>query len=177
VRIFGALSLVILFVAAAMMYLQQKDATTSLRAVAAAAGDLRERGIEGRSFDHDLASRMESSLRALLDSPEDLPGCTDELRSVAATAASWAEAAPAPSAELRIAVALRSAAGELRAYSLRPADRHLQVAGRHLDTAAAALAGEPVHNNPTDALRDQLDNLQRSHQEQQLEVDEALEDF
>jgi hypothetical protein len=177
VRIFGALSLVILLVAAAMMYLQQKDATTSLQAVAAAADDLRERGIEGDPFDHDLASEMVSSLRALLDSPQDLTGRTEELRTVAAAAASWAEAAPAPSLELRVAVALRSAAGELRAYSLRPADRHLKAAELQLDSAAAALAGEPVHNNPTDALRDQLDNLQRSHQEQQLEVDEALEDF
>jgi predicted nucleic acid-binding protein len=177
VRVFGALSLVILFAAAAMMYLQQKDATTSLQAVAEAARDLRESGVEGRSFDRDLASEMVSSLRALLVSPEDLAGRTEELRAVAAEAASWAEAAPAPSVELRVAVALRSAAGELRAYSLRPTDRHLLAAEKHLDTAEAALAGEPVHNNPTDALRDQLENLQRSHQEQQLEVDEALEDF
>jgi hypothetical protein len=72
---------------------------------------------------------------------------------------------------------LRSAAGELREYSLRPADRHLKAAAQELDSAAAALAGEPVRNNPTDALRDQLDNLQRSHQEQQLAVDEELEGF
>jgi len=96
---------------------------------------------------------------------------------VATEAASWAEVAPAPSVELRVAVALRSAAGELRAYSLRQEDRHLRAAEKQLDTAEAALDGEPVHNNPTDALRDQLENLQRSHQEQQLEVDEALEDF
>lgn len=176
-RIFGALSLVVLFAAAAMMYLQQKDATTSLQAVAEAARDLRERGVEGRAFDRDLASEMVASLRALLDSPEQLSGSTEELRTVATEAASWAEVAPAPSVELRVAVALRSAAGELRAYSLRQEDRHLRAAEKHLDTAEAALAGEPVHNNPTDALRDQLENLQRSHQEQQLEVDEALEDF
>ncbi len=135
------------------------------------------RGVEGRAFDRDRAADMVSSLRTLLESPEDIAGRTNELRTVAAAASSWAEAAPAPSVELRVAVALRSAAGELRAYSLRPTQGHLSAAEKHLDTADAALAGEPVNNNPTDALRDQLENLQRSHQEQVQEVDEALDEF
>jgi hypothetical protein len=173
-RIFAALFLIILLAAAAVMYLQQRSATTSLEAVASAAADLREGGVAGRTFDHELASRMAASMRDLLATPDDLANHTNELRTLTATAASWAAAAPAPSIELRAAVALRSAAGELRTYALQPSNRHLHAAELHLDTAEAALAGEPIPNDPTGALRDQIDNLQRSHQEQLQEIDEAL---
>jgi hypothetical protein len=173
-RIFGALFLVILFAAAAVMYLQQKDATTSLEAVATAADDLREEGVQGRTFNHELAQRMVTSMRALVAAPGDLSDHLDGLRSVASTAASWAQSAPAPSAELRAAVAIRSAAGELRSHAMSPSDRHLRQAAQHLDTAEAALAGEPIRNDPTGAIRDQLENLQRSHQERQQELDEEL---
>jgi hypothetical protein len=173
-RVFGVIFLVVLFAAAAMMYLQQQDATTSLQAVADVAANLREQGVYGTSLDREMASQMLGSMRALVNAPDQLTGHTEDLRTVAQTASEWARSAPAPSAELRAAVALRSAAGELRSYALEPSDRYLGNATRHLDDAEAALAGEETRNDPTGAVRDQIENLQRSHQEKLQEVQEEL---
>jgi hypothetical protein len=69
-------------------------------------------------------------------------------------------------------VALRSAADELRSYGLRRSDRHLSNASRYLRQARAALEGEEIRNDPTGAVRDRLENLQRSQEEKLLELDE-----
>ena len=89
-------------------------------------------------------------------------------------AAAWADAAPSPSAELRAAVAIRSAAGDLRSYATRGSQMSLASAKRNLDTARAALAGEPTGTAPTDAVRDRLENLQRGQQERYQDVEEEL---
>jgi hypothetical protein len=174
VRIFGALFIVVLLALAFTMYLQQKDVESSFKAVRAVATDLREEGVEGSTIDYRQAERMISALEALLEYPDRIPEAVDDLRTIAATAASWAQAAASPSIELRVAVSLRSAAGELRSYGLRPSERHLINARGSLDQARAALAGDDVTVDPTGAVRDRLNNLQRSHREKELELAEEL---
>jgi hypothetical protein len=173
-RLFGALLIVVLVAMAAVLYLQQEDTATSLQAVAAVAADLRESGVSGRSLDRELAARMTASLQQLVDNPELITDHIDDLKEVAATAASWADAAPSPSAELKTAVSLRSAAGDLRSYASRPSPTYLTSARRHLDAARSALAGEPSETAATDAVRDRLENLQRGHQERLQDLEDEL---
>jgi hypothetical protein len=175
-RIFGALFLVVLLAVAVSLYLQSENAKASFQAVKTVATDLREEGVEAQSFDRRAASQMVSELTWLVEYPDQIPDRVDELRGVAATAASWADGSPSPSIELRVSVALRSAAAELRAHALRPSQRHLRSARFHLEEARAALAGEDLRNDPTTAVRDRLQNLQRSGEEHLLEFDEQLED-
>ena len=154
-RISGALFLVVLISVGFMLYLTARDATSSLDAVAAVATDLREEGVTG--IDH-----------------------VDDLKTFAATAAAWADAAPSPSTELRIAVALRKAAGELRSQALSPSTVHLMRARRYLGVAEDALefaamgGGGPGPGLATDAVRDRLENLEQAHQEHYQELDEEL---
>lgn len=163
-----------------MLYLAGRDATSSLDAIATVATDLREEGVTGRALDHDLARQIISAMEDLLVSPETVPDHVDDLKTFAATAAAWADAAPSPSSELRVAVALRRAAGELRTQALSPSTVHLMRARRYLDVATDALdfagtgAGGPGPGLATDAIRDRLENLQQSQQERYQEVDEEL---
>jgi len=173
-RIFGALLLVVLFAMAAVLYLQREDTATSLQAVSSVAADLREEGVSGRALDPEIAARMVSSLQGLVDHPDEISNHVNDLKTVAGTAAAWADAAPSPSAELRAAVALRSAAGDLRSYGMRASQMSLTSAQRNLDAARAALAGEPVGTGPTDALRDRIENLQRGQQERYQDLEEEL---
>ena len=173
-RIFGALLLVVLLAMAAVLYLAREDTTASLQAVTAVAADLREDGVTRSALESETAARMVSAMQELLDHPDRIAGHADDLKTIAATAASWADAAHAPSPELRAAVALRSAAGELREYGLRSSQLALANASRQLDTARSALAGELTGTSPTDAVRDRLDNLQRGQQERYQELDEEL---
>jgi hypothetical protein len=171
-RIFGLLLIVVLIALAAVLYLQREDATSSFEAVRAIATDLREEGAIGRRFDPELAARMASSMQLLVDHPEAIADHTDELTTIAATAASWAEAAPSPSVALTVAAALRAAAGDLRAARTSPAS--LSSAQRHLDRARAALAGEPIGTSPVDAVRDRLENLQSGQQERAQELEDEM---
>ena len=173
-RIFGALLVVVLLAMAAVLYLAKEDTTASFQAVTALSADLRESGVDRRSFEPDTATHMVTAMQELVDHPEGIRDHTDELRAMAATAASWADAAHSPSPELRAAVALRSAAGELREYGLRGSQLALANAARHLDAARSALAGEVTGTAPTDAVRDRLDNLQRGQQERYQELEEEL---
>lgn len=165
----------VLFAAAIVVYLTSRDATSSLDAVATVAVDLREEGVEGRSLDRAAARKMVSAMQALLDKPETIADHFDDLKTFAATAASWAQAAESPSPELHAAVSLRSAAAELREHALGPSPVHLTRAQRSLDQARNALADEaPAPGLATDAVRDRLENLQRSQQERYQEVAEEL---
>jgi hypothetical protein len=174
VRIFGGLFIVILLALAVAMYLQTKDVRSSFDAVKTIASDLREEGVEGGVFDRRLSEHMVASLEDMVAFPDRISDAVDDLKTISATAATWAQSAPSPSIELRVAVALRSAADELRSYGLRPSDRHLSNANRHLRKAQAALSGEQISNDPTGAVRDRLENLHRSHQEKELELAEEL---
>ncbi len=176
-RVTGVLMVGILIAAGFVLYLTNRDATESLDAVATISADLREEGVAGRPLDRTAAARMITAMEALVAAPDQIPAHVDDLKSFAATAAAWAQEATSPSPELSAAVALRSAAGELREHAIRPAPTSLTRAGRYLDDARAALAGEGTGAGPglaTDAVRDRLQNLQRSQQEQQQELAEEL---
>ena len=116
-----------------------RDATSSLDAIATIATDLREEGVTGRALDNDLARQMIGAMEDLLASPDTVPDHVGDLKTFASTAAAWADAAPSPSTELRVAVALRKAAGELRAQALSPSTVHLMRARRYLGVATDAL--------------------------------------
>lgn len=173
-RIFGGLFIIVLLAVAVTMYLQSQDVQSSFTAVKSVATDLREEGVDGRAFDRRLAERTLASLEAVISYPDDIPRAADELRTISSTAAEWAQSAPSPSIELRVAVALRAAADELRSYGLRHSDRNLSNAGRYLREARAALEGEGISSDPTGAVRDRLENLQRSQEEKILELGEEM---
>jgi hypothetical protein len=173
-RIFGLLLIVVLIALAAVLYLQRETARASFQAVRTIAADLREEDVAGRRFEPELATRMASSMQELIDHPEGIADHRDELATIAATAASWAEAAPSPSVALSVAVALRAAAADLRAYQASSTVASLDSAQRNLDRARATLAGEPIGASPVDAVRDRLDNLQSAQQERTQEVEEEI---
>ncbi len=120
-------------------------------------------------------------MEALLAEPETISAHLADLKIFAATAASWAEAAPTPSADLHVAVAIRRAVGELRGYALSPSDIRLMRTRRLLAAARSSLdgvgSGGVSGNGPglaVGAVRDRIDNLQQSHQERLQEIDEEL---
>ena len=164
-----------------MLYLTGRDATSSLDAISVVATNLREEGVEGSSLDRDLARQMIAAMDDLVVSPETIPEHVEELKTVAATAASWAQGALAPSAELRAAVSLRKAAGELRAQALSPSTAHLMRARRYLRAANDALnstgagANAPGPGLATDAIRDKLENAEQAQREKYQELDEELD--
>jgi len=173
-RIFGLLLIGVLIALAAVLYLQRETARASFQAVRTIAADLREEGVAGRRFEPELANRMASSMQELIDHPEGIADHRDELATIAATAASWAEAAPSPSVALSVAVALRAAAADLRTYQASSTVASLDSAQRNLDRARATLAGEPIGASPVDAVRDRLDNLQSAQQERTQDVEEEM---
>lgn len=166
----------VLIAAGIVLYLQSERATTGLEAVEQVAVQLREEGVDGLAFDHAGAARMADALQMLIDAPERITDHVADLRTFGETAAAWARQAAAPSPELRAAVALRGAASELRGFALDEDAGHLERARQELDRARAGLAGEPASGTAaTDAVRQQLDNLQRSQQEQRQRLDEELQ--
>ena len=179
-RISGALFLTLLMAIGVMLYLGGRDATSSLDAIAVVSTDLREEGVEGRALNRDLALQMIGAMDVLVSSPETIPEHVEDFKIFAATAASWADDAPSPSAELRAAVALRRAAGELRAQALSPSTVHLMRARRYLGVANDALTYAGTGGNgpgpglAVDGVRDRLENLQQSQQERYQEIDEEL---
>jgi hypothetical protein len=179
-RISGAFFISLLLAVGFMLYLGGRDATSSLDAITSVADGLRETGVSAHALDRDLALQMVAAMEDLLAAPDTVGEHVEDLTLVATTAASWAAGAPAPSAELRAAVALRSAAGALRAQALSPSTVNLMRARRHLGAARAALEsgidgiGGPGPGLATGAIRDQLENLEQSREERHQELDEAL---
>jgi len=179
-RISGGFMVTALLAAGFTLYLTGRDTSSTLDAVATVADELREKGVTGQSLDRETAQRMVTVMGGLLEFPDTIGDHVDDLRIMAETAASWAAAADSASRDLHIAVSLRSAAGDLRAYALGPSQAHLARARRHLDQALSSLEGSATEGgaNPpsmaTDALRDQLHNLEQSQREQRQQVDEAL---
>jgi hypothetical protein len=178
-RISGALMIIVLLALAVVLYLTSRDATSSIDAVTAVAADLREEGVAGRPLDRDAARRMIRAMETLVAAPETITDHVETLRSFSSTAAAWAQSAASPSPELHAAVSLRNAAGELREHALHSRELNLNRARRYLSEARKALAGESSGEGTgpglaTDAVRDRIDNLQRSNQERLQEVDEEL---
>ena len=174
-RIFGALLLVVVLAVAVVTLLQTRQTKESFDAVTTMADELRESDIRGQILDPHRAEALVDSLAELLEQPRLISGHVEDLRTIAATAARWADAAPTPSLELRAAVAIRGAADDLRSYASGGSELALQRAERQLRTARAALAGELPRGSATDAIRDRLDNLGRAHQEKLQELDETLQ--
>jgi hypothetical protein len=180
-RIFGIFFLGVLIAAGFYLYLGARDATSSLNAVAAVASSLREENITGSTLDRETARQMISAMEDLLAAPDTISEHVEDLKTIAATAASWADAAATPSAELHIAVALRRAAGELRGYALAPKEiqlsrsRQLLSAARSsLDNESDGMGGGQGPGLAVGAVKDRIDNLQQSHQEQIQEMNEEL---
>jgi hypothetical protein len=179
-RISGGFLVAALIAAGFALFLTGRDTVSSLDAVTSVADGLREQGVDGRALDTETARHMTTVMRDLIDTPDVITDHGDDLRVMAETAASWAAAAPAASRELHVAVCLRSAAGDLRTYALRPSELLLSRARRQLEQAQISLDGDvdasgtPVPHLATDGLRDQLQNLEQAQQEQQLQLDEAL---
>ncbi len=122
-----------------------------------------------RPFDPAEASRLAQRLRDLAEWPQPPQ---DELREAAARAAGWAAGLAPGTAEYHLAVNLRGAADELRAASESPADPHRAKARRLLDQAESR-PGSPGGGPPgaIGGVRDKLQDLQQSHQEQLQDVE------
>ncbi len=163
----GLLALVI-----AMAIVLHLSATSSKRSLDAVSGGVPEltENVTPRTFDADDADRLAERLGELLDA-RTLPD--DELADAARTAAGWAAATAPGSPSYRVAVKLRAAAVELRA-STNPNDRHRENARRALADARAALTGTGAPPTGVDAIRDQMENLQRSQQQRTQDVERAL---
>jgi len=166
------LLIVVLMAVAVMLYLGSHDASESIDAVERVADSLREAGIDGQAIDMDAAKRIINELELLMLNPAVIADNVNGLREVTAIAASWAKDAPSPSPQLHLAVSIRAAADELRNYGMSPSETTLNRAKRYLADAKLALAGETGATGPTDAIRDQLHNLDRSIQEKYQEVNE-----
>lgn len=172
-RFLGSLLLIVLIAAAVVMYLNARTARESMEAVHDIALTLREEGVSGLALDPRTAALTVTALEELLAQPDRIPDRSAELAAVAAVAAAWASGAEVPSGELRFAVAVRSAADELRAYALRPSRLRLGAARGHLDRARAVLEGAGG-GGAVGGLRDQLENLDRARQEQHQRLEEEL---
>ncbi len=177
-RLSAAILVVALLAAGVILFLQGRSAREDLDAVRRVATDLRERGVEGRALSPEDAERAIAALEPLLSDREAAAVHLDELAGIAASAAAWAQAAPAPSWELRVAVALRGAADDLRSWAVRGDERRRARARSRLSEARRALearrTGEPPAGGATRGIQDRLDNLQHAADEQMQELDEAL---
>ena len=180
VRISGVFFIGILIAVGFYLYLGARDATSSLDAVTEVASTLRESDVDASALDRRMAGEIISAMEVLEAEPETIADHLEELKVFSATAASWAEAAATPSTELHLAVAIRGAAVELRGYALTPSDVRLTRARRLLTAARSTLEGVGDGGGgdgpglAVGAVQDRINNLQQSHQEQVLEVDEEL---
>ncbi len=120
-------------------------------------------------FDATAALRLADRLKALATTRE-LP--RSELETAAATAAGWARSSAPGGGASRAAVRLRGAANALLDASPDLADPRREEALRLLAEARAALASQaPLPSGPAGGIKDQLDNLQRSLDEQRRQVE------
>ncbi len=184
-KLSGALILVVLLAAAIVIFLQSRDTKASLDAVNSVAVDLREAGVSGTSLDRAAAGRALDALDQLQAAPDTIADHLDDLRTIAETAARWADAAPTPSQDLTAAVALRVAADELRQYGLEPAPAHLIGARREIARAREALVsgaagpggasdGSMPAGSSVQGVRDRLKNLQQGERERIQDVQQQI---
>jgi len=180
VRFSGVLILVVVISVAVVVFLQSRDVGSKIDAVTVIATQLREEGVDSAVFDHDRALEVIATLDHLAADPDSIPSHTEDLKTIASTAASWAAGAPSPSAELHASVAIRTAAGELRSYAIRPSPAGLKKVGRELERARHALTMADGEGSVapsglvTEGVRDRLHNLEMSQKERALEVEEEL---
>ncbi len=174
-RIAGAFMIIVLIAVALVLVLRSMETKHDVEAVRSISSNLHESGVEARAFDRGAALRTIRVLQGFLDTPGTIASSLDRLQAIARTAAAWAQGAPEGSAALDTAVALRSAADELRSYGLYGGERHLMEAKRQLAAARAGLNPATSARPVTADVRDRLQNLQRSEQEQMQHLDQALQ--
>jgi hypothetical protein len=180
-RISGAFILLLVIAMAVVVVLQGRDVTAKREALTTIATELREEGVEGTRFDRRRALEVITVLEGLAADPDAIAQHSDDLKTIAATAAGWAAAAASPSPELHASVAIRRAAGELRQHAVHPAPRQLTSAKHELEKARHALtvavAGDGTSAPSglvTEGVKDRLQNLEAAQQEKMLEVEEEL---
>ncbi|HSN56691.1 MAG TPA: hypothetical protein VLT32_18620 [Candidatus Sulfomarinibacteraceae bacterium] len=180
-RLSGALILVVVLAMGVVVLLQGRDVERARDSVTVMATQLREEGVAAAAFDRDRALAVIAVLNGLVDDPEAIGDHLEDLKTIAATAAGWAAGAPSPSPELHAAVAIRTAAGELREHALRPSPSRLSAVRRELERARHALtvaadgSGTTAPSGlVTEGVRDRLNNLEAAQKERALEVDEGL---
>ncbi|MGD1147374.1 MAG: hypothetical protein ABR961_05455 [Thermoanaerobaculaceae bacterium] len=122
-----------------------------------------------RTFDDAAAARLAERLRDLSQRPQ-LPA--EELRDAAQLAAGWAAGLAPGTAEYHLAVNLRGAAIELMAASDSLTDPHRATARRLLEQSQGGPGNPPgAPPGPIGGIRDKLQDLQQTHQEQLQETE------
>lgn len=157
---------------AIVMLLRGREVTEAQRGVTRVADGLREQSVTPEKLDHRRARRLLAELEQVANGFDTLSA--DELEAAARRAAAWAEAASTPSSELTAAVALRSAANDLRRHVLDGNEAHRASARRHLARARRALEGDTATTS-MQGVKDRVENLQESQREQYQQLDEALQ--
>ena len=170
----GALMLILLLAGAVVLYLNGRSAQSNLEAVDHVATDLRTGEVTAAAFDRHGAREAVETLEAALRDPGSISTMRTDLETIAHNAAAWAEGAATGSRELHTAVALRAAADELLAYGSDGREGHLMRARSRLEDARRSLAGEPSSGGAVVGLRDRLENVQQSEQEQMQQLNDAL---
>ncbi len=151
-----------------VLSLQARSAKRSVTFATRAIPSLQE-SVTPIPFDAAGASHLAHRLEVLAGTSA-LPAA--ELEAAAATAAGWAKATSPGSGPYRAAVRLRSAANALLDATGALDDPRRGEARRLIAEARAALASRaPLPGGPTGGVKDQLDNLQRSLDEQRRQVE------
>lgn len=160
--------LALLIAMAVVLSLQARSAKRTMTAATRSIAPLHE-SVTPIPFDAAAALKLADRLAALAATSE-LP--RPELETAAATAAGWARSSDPGGGAYRAAVRLRSAANALLDSSADLADPRREEARRQLAQAREALASRaPLPGGPAGGIRDQLDNLQRSLDEQRRQVE------
>lgn len=167
--IFGLVALLVAMLV--VLSLQARSAKRTITLATRAIPSLQE-GVTPISFDAASASRLADRLEQLADTSA-LP--RPELEAAAATAAGWAKATSPGSGPYRAAVRLRGAANALLEASGELEDPQRREARRLVAEAREALASRaPLPGGPAGGIKDQLDNLQRSLEEQRRQVEREM---
>lgn len=171
--------MVVVLAMAVVVLLQSRDVERTQEAVTVISTQLREEGVQAVALDRDRALGVIGVLEGLVADPGAIPRHVDDLKTIAEAAAGWAAAAASPSPELHAAVAIRTAANELREHALRPSERQLTAARRELERARHALtvaadgSGTTAPSGlVTEGVRDSLHNIEASQRERALELEE-----
>lgn len=167
--VFGLVAL--LLVMLVVLSLQARSARKTISLTTQAIPSLQE-NVPSTPFDAAAAARLADRLEQLA-ATGDLP--RGELEAAAATAAGWARATSPGGGPYRAAVRLRSAANALLDAGRDVNDPQRRQARRLVEEARMALTSPaPLPAAPVGGIKDQLDNLQRSLDEQRRQAEQEL---
>jgi hypothetical protein len=165
----ATLSLAVLLIAMVIVLLlathQTRKDVNAVRSITFAARE----NVSPVAYDAEAAHALADHLHDLLD-VSDLPA--DELHNATARTAGWAASLTPGTRDYHFVVNLRGAADELAAASSSLDDPHRAAARRLLETAeiGPGVPGGPP-GGPVGAVRDEIQNLQQSHNEQLQQVE------